>query len=499
MQTSSLWTGRWGVFASAFFLMLAPMLIWALASPLGSVPDEPSHAIRAAAVVRAESVSHQWAEHPSLTSAKVPRYIAQLRDRTCFAFRPQVSAACVTLPSGNPNEIVLTGTSAANNGPLFYALVGLPTLFLSGDVAVYAMRFVNAILTAALLAGVFMQVSLSSRSRWTMAAGALAATPMVFFLGGSINPNAVEAASAALLFVTLVGILRSPSTRGILWERCVTVVIAVALLLSTRSISLLWLLAGIVAALVFSDRSVLRVLVRRPAAWIALAGSTAVAFFALVWFASPPLLREVPLAGAGTSPAAAFVSTLARSFDFSSSFVGIFGWEDTPSPSFTILIIGSAALLVVFAALIWGTGRARWVALGFGVLLLLVPPITQAIVVSHLGYIWQGRYMLAIFLCLLISCGMAMDESSDGRPLLGRSRLALIVGVSLVGLGQFASMESTLRRYMVGDHGAIQSMILNPDWQPPFGLAVLSFAMIVWAAAAVTVIVRRLSSVQPIG
>ena len=150
MQTSSLWTGRWGVLASAFFLLLAPMLIWALASPLGSVPDEPSHAIRAAAVVRGEPVSQQWAEHPSLAIAEVPRYVAQLQDRTCFAFHPRLSAACVTLPAGDPNEIVLTGTSAGNNGPLFYAIVGLPTLFLSGDVALYAMRFVNAILTAAL-------------------------------------------------------------------------------------------------------------------------------------------------------------------------------------------------------------------------------------------------------------------------------------------------------------------------------------------------------------
>ena len=68
-----------------------------------------------------------------------------------------------------------------------------------------------------------------------------------------------------------------------------------------------------------------------------------------------------------------------------------------------------------------------------------------------------------------------------------------------MGLGQFASMESTLRRYMVGDHGAIQSMILNPDWQPPFGLAVISLAMILWAAVEVTAVVRRLYSVQSIG
>ncbi|QNE45997.1 DUF2142 domain-containing protein [Glaciihabitans sp. INWT7] len=498
MPTSSLWTGRWGLLVCAFLLLLAPMLIWALASPLGSVPDEPSHAIRAAAVVRGEPVSQQWAEHPSLATARVPRYVAELRDRTCFAFHPRVSAACAVFAVDNPNEMVLTGTSAANNGPLYYAIVGTPTLFLSGDVALYGMRFVNAILCAALLAATFMQTSQFTRSRWTMAAVTLAVTPMMLFLGGSINPNGVEAASAGLLFVTLLGILRSPNTGRILWERAITVVLAVVLLVSTRSISLLWLIAVIAAALIFADRSVFRVLVRRPAAWIALGGSAVAAFSALVWFAHPPSLVEVPLAGAGTKPGTAFVSMLARSFDFSSSYIGIFGWQDTPSPSFTILVIGSAVLLLVLAALIWGTGRARWVALGFGGLLLLVPPVTQAIVAPHLGYIWQGRYMLAIFLCLLICCGVAIDESFDGRALLGRSRVALNVGVTLVGLGQIASLETALRRYMVGDHGAIQRMILNPEWQPPFGLAALTFAMLVWAAVAGNAVVRRLARVQSI-
>lgn len=474
------------------------MLIWGLASPLGSVPDEPSHAIRAAAVVRGEPVSQPWAEHPSLAFAAVPRYVAELRDRTCFAFHPQTSAACATFAADDPNEIVSTGTSAANNGPLFYAIVGTPTLFLTGDIALYGMRFVNAILCAGLLAAIFMQVSLFIISRWTTAAVALAVTPMMLFLGGSINPNGVEAASVGLLFVTLLGILRSPSTRRILWERSVTIVVAVVLLVSTRSISLLWLLAVIAAALVFSNRSVFRVLVRRPPAWIAFAVSAVASFGALVWFSNPPNLLEIPLAGAGTKPGTAFVSMLARSFDFSASYVGIFGWQDTPSPSFTILVIGSAVVILVLVAFIWGTGRARWVALGFGGLLLLVPPVTQAVVAPHLGYIWQGRYMLAIFVCFLISCGMAIDEAIIGRALLGRSRVALIVGVTLIGLGHFASLETTLRRYMVGDHGAIQSMILAPEWQPPLGLAVLTLAMIAWASIATSAVVGRLTDVQSI-
>src|SRR4051812_20391801 len=41
---------RWLTFLVAFVALLLPMVLWALASPIGSVPDEPSHAIRAAAV-----------------------------------------------------------------------------------------------------------------------------------------------------------------------------------------------------------------------------------------------------------------------------------------------------------------------------------------------------------------------------------------------------------------------------------------------------------------
>jgi hypothetical protein len=132
------------------------------------------------------------------------------------AFRLQVSwlAAC-TLPPGKLfNEIVLrTGTKRGEQRTTVLRARGTSTPV--GDVAcaLRAMRFVNAILTAALLRlGFHMAILPSTRSRHD-GAGALAATP-VFPRGSRINPNAVEAAPAApSLFVTFCGEIRSPTTR----------------------------------------------------------------------------------------------------------------------------------------------------------------------------------------------------------------------------------------------------------------------------------------------
>ena len=490
MRTSSQPASRWKIFGLAFATMLAPMLLWALASPLGSIPDEPSHAIRAAAVVRGQFITEAWAKDPSMARSDVPRYVAEMKNFTCYAFRPTVTPACERPATGDQNAIVTTGNTATNNSPFYYAIVGLPTLLLDGTVALYAMRFVNAVLCAAALSAMFMQLTMLARSRWTVAGAVIAVTPMVLFLSGSINPNAIEAASAGALFATLAGLVRAPSIARVLWERALIVVLSVLFLVNTRSISLLWLLLVFAAALALADRGVLRSLLRKPAAWIALGGSAVISIAALLWFAHPPALVQIPLAGAGTSAVAAFTSMLVRTFDFADAYVGMFGWEDTPSPAFSLIVWSAAIVALIVVAFVWGSGRARWVVAGFGLTMVIVPPITQAIIAPHIGYIWQGRYMLAMLLCLLVACGMAIDNSFEERPLLGRGRVALITGISLLAVGQVLSFVWTLRRYVVGITGSVDSMVTHPAWQPPLGWILLGVLLALWAILASAVVFR---------
>lgn len=483
--------GRWRRFAVAFAFLLMPMLLWALASPLGSVPDEPSHAIRAAGVVRGEIATPPWAENSALARSIVPRYVANMHDLTCYAGRPEITPACEIPLSGDVSKIVTTGNSAGNNSPVFYAIVGLPTLFLSGDVALYAMRFVNALLCATALAAMFMQLSLLARSRWAIVGGVVAITPMVLFLSGSINPNAIEVAGAGALFATLVAMVRAPNPSRILWERAAITVLSVALLVNSRSISLLWIIVIIAAVLLLAKPPAVVALLRRPAALALLAGSATVIFIALLWYADPPKYGGGAIGGVATSSLTALVAMLVRTFDFTSGYIGFFGWLDTPSPAFSTIVWSAVVVALIGGALIWGSGRARLVAAGFGGVMLFVPPIVQAILAPSLGYIWQGRYMLAMFICFLVACGMALDSSYAESPLAPRLKRAITVGLSLVAVGQVVSFVWTFRRYTVGSHGSVVAMISHPAWQPPGGWLALSALLVVWSVALVIVVRRR--------
>lgn len=486
---------RWKTFGAAFALLLVPMALWALASPLGSVPDEPSHAIRAAGVVRGQIATPPWVENPALARSIVPRYVANMHELTCYAGRPKITPACEIPISGDASTIVTTGNSAGNNSPVYYAVVGLPTLFLTGDAALYGMRFVNAILCAAAFAAMIMQLSLLSRSRWAIAAAVVTVTPMVLFLSGAINPNSIEAAAAGALFATLVGAVRAPSSARILWERAVICVLSVGLLVNSRSISLLWIVLIIGAVLAFARVASLRALGRQPGTWVALAGSAAVILAALAWYAHPPHYGGGPVAGTITSSGTAFVSMFVRTFEFSSGYVGFFGWLDTPSPAYSTIIWSALIVALIVGAMIWGSGRARWVAAGFGAVMLLVPPVVQAILAPDLGYIWQGRYMLAMLVCFLVACGMALDSSFEEGTIAPRLRGAITVALSLLAFGHLVSFVWTLRRYVVGSHGSVVAMISRPTWQPPGGWILLSVLMVAWAIALVLIVRRRLLKV----
>jgi hypothetical protein len=94
----------------------------------------------------------------------------------CFARNAEVSADCGS-ELGDPGGTDWFGNWIANNNPTYYALVGWPSLIVDGNLAVYAMRFVSALISSALLAWAFFLFVAGRQSRWGPAALAFAASP----------------------------------------------------------------------------------------------------------------------------------------------------------------------------------------------------------------------------------------------------------------------------------------------------------------------------------
>ncbi|SKC74378.1 DUF2142 domain-containing protein [Plantibacter cousiniae] len=477
---------RWLTFLLAFVTILAPMVLWALASPIGSIPDEPSHAIRAAAVARGELVSVPWPENPSLTEATVPENIANAHQLVCFAFDGELTADCQAGLRDRDEDLVTTGSSAGLNSPAFYAIVGWPSLVVTGDAAFYAMRIAGAAVCALALAVMVMQLTLLPRWRWAMVGAIVGVTPMVLYLSGSLNPNGLEVAAAGGLFATLLAMTRGTATGRRLWEQAGLALVTASLLMTTRSISLLWVLLIVVAAIFLGNRPRVAALLKSPPGLALLVGAAVVGLVTVAWYLQPPAL-------AGSAPASlGIVSylfaagyTFIQSIDWVFGMIGFFGWVDTPAPSATIIAWSAALLLLLSASVVWGRRRTTVAVWGLLVVCLVVPVLTTLSVYAQYGYIWQGRYMLAMLLCLVIVAGLALDDAGVGIGADRRIARFVVGGFVLLAIGHLFAFVMTLRRYAVGIDGDFGRFVFDPSWEPPIGWRPLSVALLLVLVVAV--------------
>jgi hypothetical protein len=475
-------------FLVAFLVFGAIGASWLVATPLMGVPDEPPHAVRAAAVARGVITSNGSPTVP------VPRFIGRAYQLTCFAYHPERSAACQPAPKGNPDEIVQAATTADVNSPVYYLLVGWPSLLLNDDRAFYAMRAMNLLLCSLLAGLTFLALSDLRRHRWAMIGAAVALTPQAFFLTGAVNPNSVELLSAMALFATLLVALRRPSTTRLAIERAGALLVSAALLVSTRSIALLWVVIVVAAVLALSRRSVLRSVLRSPPYLVIIGLTAIVGLISVLWYASYQRVGSDPgNAGAGQSFLFGFATMLQRTFDYWSGWTGIFGWLDLAAPSGTYIVWNTLTLGLVAGAFVVARGRLRLVFALLVAALIFVPPIVQGLLIGNAGIIWQGRYNLALFALVLMTAGIALDTAVRSGRFTYRAVLTISV---LMAAAQFAAFAWALRRSAVGE-GTLYLMIRGPLWQPPIGIIPTLLLGALTLAAGVVVLTRAVGGPSP--
>jgi hypothetical protein len=462
---------------------------WAIASPLSSIPDEPAHMIRAAAVVRAQIVTEAWAAFPAYAGVIVPEYVANTHQLTCFAFQPAVTPDCAPVGAVDVALVspTLIGTSAALNSPLYYFVVGWPTLFLSGEPALFAMRFVNVAVFGALMGLAFSQLRrMLLSTRWSTVALIAASTPMLLFLGGSVNPNAIEAAGTLAFYLLTLSSLRRPPHGAWRWASP-TVIAAVALLVvNTRSIGFLWIALAILVVVTQTGWGNFLVTLRTR--WLqtvlVLGGSAVIG--SLVWFTMLPDYDQSIIPTNPATPLSAFLRATLGVFEYGDGLIGSFGWLDTPAPVFSAIAFSAVGLGLIFFSSVLTAGLDRWAPLFFTSLIVVVPAVVQTVIAKELGYIWQGRYLLAMYLCAVVAAGIALDryQSAPRRGEVDHWASAVPALILILAAAQLAAFVQVLRRYVVGADAPYSQMLTNPDWQPPGSWLGLSMIFAISIAAA---------------
>jgi hypothetical protein len=350
----------------ALFALLASL--WALATPLMAYPDEPSHTIKAAAVARGQFMVQEGQSYGHGVHVQVPSYIANLSAQTCTAFKKEVTASCAPAIPTDDNYLTLGVTSAGLYNPMYYWLVGLPSLVLTGTPALLGMRIVSALLATAFLAAGLTALTRLKRPKWPVAAGAVALTPMVFFLSSGINPNSLEVAATMAVFCGLLVCLENSRQLSRVKPAIVTVGISAAVLANTRNVSLVWLLVAFVVAVsfyglrrlwnLFRDRRVLTAI-----AFIVVGMGLGMLWIVLMLFA-PGSTAAAPEGISnlveGVPPHQAFLTMLDRAFDFVAQYIGVMGWLEAPAPQAVIQFWSMLLILALLVPFTARRGAPRW-------------------------------------------------------------------------------------------------------------------------------------------
>lgn len=474
-------------FLAGSAVTIALGLLWSLATPLMAVPDEPAHAIRAAAAAHGELVGTDSDVQRGAAEFDVPAGIAAAPTLSCMAFDPTVTADCQPDVADAASPLEPGASTAELNLPTYYLLVGWPTLLLGGEAGMWAMRFVSILLCGLAVGVAVMELRASVRSRWALTGLALGATPMTLWLVGSLNPNGLEWAAGVGLLATLVALGRTESSRAVLLQRLVTIVALAILLASGRTVTLAWLLIAVVAALVLAEPERLRSLLRRPAVLVAAGVAGLYAAACALWAVRPPEYDPyiVPVPGMGDTFWQGFRTIFEDSPTYWREMVGIFGWKDTQVPDVVVAAYAVAIGGMLVAAVALARGRRLLVLLALAAAVVLVPPVIQGLLVTDVGYMWQGRYMLPILGMLLVVAGMALDAAPASDALV---RLQVVV-VGMVALASAFTLVVVAQRFASGIDQGWRAFLLSPDWQPPIGtIGVLVGAVLVTGAAAVAVL-----------
>ena len=469
----------------SFAIMATLAGVWTFAVPLMDSPDEPTHAIKAAAVARGELttsytiVVSAFGIRP-VTEVEVPRAYADLTPiASCFVHGRGPRAPCALASQVGPaGPTTRAGTYVGTYPPLYYAIVGWPSRLLRPEDALYAMRLIGALICSALLASGLTSASRCSRRRLVVAASVLGITPMVIFLTASINPNGLEIASAFCVWLAALELVRH---RGMAPTRLmVRLGVSSVLLVGSRPLSPAFVVVILGAvALLAGQRPALRRLasdprVRATAAVIA-AATLGSAVFVIVNHSATAILK-FPLTGHPSH-----LETAHHSLDLTGArihqMIGVLGWLNLTTPPLPTWLVDGweiAILLLGVVALTVGTWRHRLVLLALVSGVLVMPVVSEGVGAATYGYAWQGRYALPIAVGIPIVSGWVID-ASNALPIRVERWIAAVVA-AWVAVGLVIAQGAMLAQLMFGVGARWTRAFESVPWAGPLSPAVLMAA-----------------------
>ncbi len=480
-------------------------VVWAMTNPPFAAPDEAAHYLRAVGVSDGSLVGRPaHLSGPGLDVKLVipqepsPLQLAWVNQATravavpaglspegfnCEVREPRASAAC-TRDAPTNHAVVREITSVGTYQPFPYLL---PAALLRVDAhAAGSLRLARLATVAMWLA----LLAVAVYALWDDALGPaslsgllVAVTPMVVFVGSSLNGSSLEVMGSIAFFAALLAVTRDRGERRPPTRLLVAAGVSGLVLALSRSTGPLWVVLGLLLAALASDRERLRGQLGRSR-WAALAAVACVVVGLVLnryWEALYGPHATVSLLPGGAALRAG-VSSLIHT---QAGLIGNFGYLNLPLPYVLTVAWWLLALALVLAGLRWGERRARRALIVAAALAIVIPIYLEAAVLRNTGYGLQPRHYLPFVVLLPILAFEAVRRSGWARAQGGRVFGLFAVLVAATAGMQVWAWWINARRYAVGSGGPFW-FVDRAQWSPPLGwapwIAVLVCAAVVLSA-----------------
>lgn len=470
-----------------FVLYFCALIVWSLTTPVLHSPDEGAHVFRASAIANG-----QWLPPGDPATDETAKQllaeknlIVLAESAWCNVFVPAEPIDCPLVISDDDTPTPIW-SGAARYYPPYYVAVGWVDNIFDSTRAVYAMRVMSAAISAAGIALAVVGARRLRPSGSAVVGVVLAATPMVTFLSGMVNPSAIELSWALPFWVwCLVFVLGREPT----WRTGLVVGLSGAILASARTVSPLWVALIALACIAYGGRHALRRVFSKPAiAAIVPVAISALANGAWTIFAGSSVVVEYP-----DLPHMTANERLTHNIDliafWGESILGRFGYLDTPMPGIAFALLVAAIGTVV--ALNLHHRRALFFAIAIALVGIAIGWYAEITMLNTIGPWWQGRYTLPLwFGCILI---LAAPARAGTRPWGDVTVRRALVGA--IAAAQAISVLGVLRRFAVGlDYPLFE----ETGWAPPVGSwTVIIASVVVWLLIALLLGAVQTDAVDP--
>jgi hypothetical protein len=152
--------------------------------------------------------------------------------------------------------------------------------------------------------------------------------------------------------------------------------------------------------------------------------------------------------------------------DYINAMIAVFGWLDVLPPNATLYAWYAAVGVIALLAFRYSRWRHVLALIGIGVAIVGIPIVAQGRQAAHLGYIWQGRYLLAVAVGLpLLATFIVANRMGERYRALSVSAQVLLLGT--IAVGGFMAFYDALHRYSVGVNVPLVTRV--HAWTPPGG------------------------------